>query len=281
MILVTGATGTVGSLVVERLLAQGVRPCAFVRDAAKARARFGDGVDIAIGDLTDATSLANACRGAERILLINAGPELASRDALAAATASAAGVAHIVKLSTADAEHGVGTGPWHARGEEAIRDSGVGFTFVRPAGFMDNVLAWVPAVKAGAAVRSSTGEGRIPFIHSRDIADVVAAALTSPEHDGATLTITGPVALSYGQMATMLGEALGRAIPFLPISEEEDRARWTSWGETQESVDYHMSIFRAIREGRLAEVTATVPRVLGRPATSFDEWVREHVVAFR
>jgi len=79
----------------------------------------------------------------------------------------------------------------------------------------------------------------------------------------------------------ILGETLGRALTFSAISEEEERARWSSWGETKESVDYHMSIFRAIREGRLAEVTDTVRRVLGRPATSFDQWAREHVNAFR
>lgn len=281
MILVTGATGNVGSLVVQRLLARGVRPLVFVRDEAKARARFGDLVDVAVGDLTDAASLSAAFRRVERVLLLNAGPELAARDAFAAAAARENGVAHVVKLSTADAHHGVGTGPWHARGEEAIRESGIGFTFVRPAGFMDNVLAWAPAIKTGSAVLSATGEGRIPFIHSHDIADVATLALTSRVHDGATLTITGPIALSYARMVAIIGEALGRALTFSTISEEEDRARWASWGETQESVDYHMSIFRAIRDGRLAEVTDTVPRVLGRPARSFDEWVRENIMAFR
>ena len=190
-------------------------------------------------------------------------------------------MAHVVKLSTADAQYGVGTGPWHARGEEAIRQNGIGFTFVRPAGFMDNALAWAPAIKGDGVIRSATGDGRIPFIHSRDLSDVIALALTNREYDGATLTITGPVALSYGEMVAILGKTLGRALKFLAISEEEERARWTSWGETKESVDYHLSIFRAIREGRLAEVTDTVTRVLGRPATSFDQWAREAENAFR
>lgn len=280
MILVTGATGTIGSLVVERLLSRGERPRLFVRDEAKARARFGEHVDVAVGDLTDAVSLSKAFQGVERVLLLNSGPQLASRDALAAKTARAAGVSHLVKLSTADVQHGVGTGLWHARGEEAIRESGIGFTFVRPAGFMDNALAWAPAIKGDGIVRSATGEGRIPFIHSSDIADIVTVALTSQEHDGATWTITGPVALSYGQMVAVLGGTLGRTLTFLPISEEEERARWTSWGETKASVDYHLSIFRAIREGRLAEVTDTLPRVLARAATTFDAWARENAHAF-
>jgi uncharacterized protein YbjT (DUF2867 family) len=258
-----------------------VRPRVFVCDEARARERFADRIDVAVGDLADAVSLAAGLRGVERALLLNSGPALAERDALAARIARAAGVAHVVKLSTADVPHGVGTGPWHARGEVAIRDSGVGFTFVRPSGFMDNALAWAPAIKGDGVIRGATGEGRIPFIHARDIADVITAALVSREHDGTTMTISGPAALSYREMVAILAATLGRPLTFLAISEHEERARWTSWGEAPESVEYHLSIFRAIREGRLAEVTDTVPRVLGRPGTSFDRWARENAAAFR
>lgn len=280
MNLVTGATGNVGSRVVERLLSRGERPRVFVRDEAKARARFGERVEVVVGDLTDAASLSKAFQGATRVLLLNAGPELAARDALAAKIARTSSVRHIVKLSTADAQHGVGTGPWHLRGEEAVRESGLGFTFVRPAGFMDNALAWAPAIRRDGVVRGATGEGRIPFVHARDIADVATATLTDRAHDGATLTITGPKALRYGEMVAILGEVLGRTLTCETISEDEERVRWASWGETRASIDYHMSIFRAIRDGLLSEITDTIPRVLGRAATSFEEWARENTPAF-
>lgn len=129
-------------------------------------------------------------------------------------------------------------------------------------------------------VRGATGEGRIPFIHARDIADIATAALTDRAHDGATLTITGPTALRYGEMVAILGEVLGRTLIYETISEDEERARWASWGETRASIDYHMSIFRAIRDGLLSEITDTIPRVLGRAATSFEEWARENAPAF-
>jgi uncharacterized protein YbjT (DUF2867 family) len=213
MILVTGATGSIGSLVVKRLLARGQRPRVFVRDEAKARERFGDRVDYAIGDLGDTTTLASALRGIARVLLLNTGPELSARDTLAADVARSVGVAHIV--------------------------------------------------------------------HSHDIADVSVAALIGREHDGATLTITGPTALSYGEMVAILANALGCALAFSAISEAEERARWTSRGETKASVDYHLSIFRTILEGRLADVTDTVRSVLRRPATTFQEWAHENAAAFR
>src|SRR5580698_3239150 len=101
--LITGATGNIGSLVVDRLLARGARPRIFVRDAEKARERHGDRVDVFTGDLADAKTLQPALGGADALLLINSGPELAAHDELAAEAAKAAGVRHLVKLSSFDA----------------------------------------------------------------------------------------------------------------------------------------------------------------------------------
>ncbi|WP_394834894.1 NAD(P)H-binding protein [Pendulispora rubella] len=278
--LVTGATGAVGSLVVERLLARGERPRVFVRSAEKARSLFGDQVDVATGDLADGASLAAALRGIDRAFLVNSGPDLAARDGMAAQAARTAGLGHLVKLSTMDVEQGVGTGPRHARGEAAIRAHGVGFTFVRPSGFMVNALAWAPAIQAGGVVLGATGTGKIAFIHAHDIADVATAALTSTRYDGESLAISGPEALCYGEMVAKIGAAIGRSLAFESISEEEERRRWQSWGESEESIDYHMSIFGAIRDGSLACVTDTVERVTGRPARTFDQWARENATAF-
>ena len=193
--LVTGATGNIGARVVDRLLAKGARPRVFVRDAGKAGWGFGDRVDVAIGDLSDPASLADALRGIEVLFLVNAGPDLAARDKAAAEAAKSAGVRLVVKLSTSDVAQAVGTGAWHAAGEAAIRASGVGFAFVQPSGFMDNFLNWAASTKSEGVVRSATGEGRIPFIHSDDIAGVAGACMMDPRFEDETLPITGPEAL--------------------------------------------------------------------------------------
>src|ERR1700683_312265 len=134
--LITGATGNVGSLVAERLLARGERPRIFVRDADKARARYGDRVDVFIGDLADAKTLAAALAGSDALFLVNSGSELAALDELGAKTAKSAGVKHLVKLSSYAAREKVGTGVWHAAAEAAIRAIGIPFSFVQPSGFM-------------------------------------------------------------------------------------------------------------------------------------------------
>jgi uncharacterized protein YbjT (DUF2867 family) len=279
--LITAATGNVGSRIVERLLLAGQRPRVLVRDAHKARALWSERVEVAVGDLADAASLGAAMRGVERVFLANSGVELAARDQLAASQARAAGVRHIVKLSTLDVHYEVGTGPWHAQGEAAIRGSGVGFSFVRPSGFMINALAWADAIRARGAVQSSTADGKIAFIHLDDIADVATVALTGDQHAGRALCITGPETLSYGEMVAKIGAAIGKPVVVEAISDAEERRRWSARGESPESIDYHLSIFNAIRAGRLAVVTDGVERILGRPATSFDQWVRENASAFR
>jgi len=280
--LITGATGNIGSLVVERLIARGERPRVFARDAVKARERYGQRVEIFSGDLADAASLAPALDGADTLFLLNSGPDLGRRDAGAAYAAKAAGVKCVVKLSSYDArEQNVGTGVWHAEGEAAIRASGVPFTFVQPAGFMSNALWWAQSIKAEGVVRSSTGDGKIPFIHPADIADVAVEALASSRYTGESLPVTGPQALSYSEMTVKIGAAIGRSLRFQAISDEEARQQQIAWGAPEALVRARLSIFRAIREGRLAAVTDTVERVLGRKPIAFDQWAIENAAGFR
>jgi uncharacterized protein YbjT (DUF2867 family) len=157
----------------------------------------------------------------------------------------------------------------------------VTFTFVQPSGFMTNALWWARSIKAEGVVRGSTGDGRIPFIHPDDIADVAIDALTTRKHDGASLPITGPEALTYAEMTTKIGNAIGRSLRFLPMSDDEARQQQVSWGALPAMTEARLSIFRAIREGRLAAVTDTVERLLGRPPIRFERWAVQNVAAFR
>jgi (4-alkanoyl-5-oxo-2,5-dihydrofuran-3-yl)methyl phosphate reductase len=278
--LVTGATGNIGGRVVERLLAKGARPRIFVRNLEKARERYGDRVEIAPGDLGDPASLARALEGVKVLFLASGGSDLAKIDEAAARIAKSEGVQLLVKLSTYDVAQQVGTGIWHAAGEAAIKASGISFVFVRPTGFMDNVRHWARSIKSEGIVRSATDDGRIPFVHAEDIADVSVAGMTTSHYLGKALPITGPEALSFAEMTAKLGAAIGKPLRFQPISDEEARQQQISWGAPPALVEARLLIFRAIREGRLAEVTDTIDRVLGRKAIPFDDWIRENAASF-
>lgn len=216
------------------------------------------------------------------LFLVNSGPDLAALDSLAANVAKAAGVKRLVKLSSYDArEQNVGTGVWHAAGEAAIRQRGVPFTFVQPSGFMSNALYWAKSIKNEGILRSATGHGKIPFIHPADIADVTVEALIRPEYLGESLAITGPDALSYAQIGAVIGAAIGKEVRFEETSEEDARAQQIAWNAPPALVEARLSIFRAIREGRLAKVTDTVEAVLGRKPIPFSQWAAENAGAFR
>ena len=280
--LITGATGDIGSKVVEQLLQRGERPRIYVRDAEKAQARFGDKIDIFGGDLADSATLQAALEGVEEFFLLNSGPQIPARDEAAAKAAKATGVRHLVKLSSLDVRQGLAIGAWHERGETAIRASGICFTFVQPTGFMSNLLAWARSIKSEGVVRSSTGDGRRAFIHTQDIAAVATEALTSSKYDGKSLPITGPEAITFAEVTGKIGAAIGKQLTFQPISDEEAGQRYAgATGAPAEDTEAHVALWRAIREGRLASVTDNVEHILGRKPITLDQWIQENAAAFR
>lgn len=279
--MITGATGEIGSRIVERLMERNIRPRVFVRDEAKARSLFGRRVNVFVGDLAEPASIRRALQGAVTLYLVNVGPEIPSRDEAAAVLAKEAGVKRLIKLSTLDVEHGLAIGAWHEKGEAAIRAVGIPFTFVRPTGFMSNLLAWAHFIKAEKVVRSSTADGRRPFIHPEDIAAVSVEALVNDKYTGQALPITGPESLTFREATSMIAEAIGEPVAYRVISDEEARERFSRVSSSPEEIEAHIALWRAIREGRLAAVTDGVHRVLGREPIGLGQWISENAAAFR
>ncbi len=278
--LISGATGDVGSKIVRQLLECGEHPRVFVRDAEKARALLGEKVQVFVGDLGDAASLRAALEGIDALFLVNSGPRIPALDDLAAKAAKDASVKHLVKLSSLDVEQSLALGAWHEKGEAAIGASGVPFTFLRPSGFMSNLMAWSYSIKKEEIIRSSTGDGRRPFIHSEDIAAVAVRVLTTGLFIGEALPLTGPEALSFSEIAVRIGAAIGKKLRFESISDEEAGRRFAATGASPEEIAAHVELWRAIREGQLATVTNGVKRALGREPIGLDQWIIENKEAF-
>jgi uncharacterized protein YbjT (DUF2867 family) len=278
--LITGSTGEVGSRVVRQLLEHGIRVRVLARREEKARSLFGDRVDVSVGDLASPESIRSAVQGANTVFLVNVGPEIPQRDKAAAMISKEAGVRKIVKLSSLDVEQGLAIGAWHEKGEAAIREAGIPFIFVRPTGFMSNLLAWTPSIKTEGVVRSSTADGRRPFIHSEDIASVCVAALLTDEYTGEALPITGPESLTFGEVANILGEVIGKSLSYQVISDEEARERYSRVSGSPEETEAHVALWRAIREGRLATTTDCVERILARKPITLRQWASENIGSF-
>ncbi|MCP2165653.1 SDR family oxidoreductase [Goodfellowiella coeruleoviolacea] len=282
MILITGATGTIGSDVVRLLAASGEQVRAMVRTPAKA-ATLPAGVEVVRADFTDPTSLVTAAEGATTVFLLTApGPQVARHDTAMLTAARSAGVRKVVKLSaigtgdTSAAE----VGNWHLPGEQAVRSSGLAWTVLRPSSFASNALRWADAIRAGAPVPNPTGTGAQGVIDPRDVAEVAARALTSADHDGHVHTLTGPELLSVPDMAAQLGRVLGRAIDTVDLPLERYREQLVAAGLAPAFVETAVSGARLVARGGNAVVTGDVERVLGRPARTFAAWAQDHRAAF-
>ncbi|MEJ3655284.1 NAD(P)H-binding protein [Actinomycetes bacterium KLBMP 9759] len=267
-ILVAGATGTVGSEIVRQLAEAGEKVRALTRNPAAAR--VPKGVEVAFGDLTAPETLAPALDGVTAMHLITfggdadlqTGPEIVE-------LAGRAGVRRISVLS----------GFYEGGVEAALRAGDIGWTHLRPVGFMANALSWVASVREHGVVEVF-GNQPGAIVHEADIAAVGVRALLEDGHAGAAYTITGPEAITPEEQVRILGAGIGRELGFVQLTEEQLRVQLEAEGADEEYIEFALLLGVAPPpEG--AVVVPTVQDVTGRPARTFAQWVAEHADAFR
>lgn len=246
--------------------------------------QWPDGVDVVLGDFGDADSLDRAVDGIESAFLLTApGGQVPDHDRALVKAASAAGLRKLVKLSaigtTDDPADGL-PGSWHSAGEQAVRESGLAWTLLRPAGFASNSLRWLAAIRAGEPVSNLTGDGMQGVVDPRDVAAVAVEALLSGDHEGRTYTLTGPELLSVPDQAAQLAAELGRKVRVVDVPLEVGREQMLAAGMDVSVVDVAIRGAALLRTGGAATLTADVERVLGRPAGTFRAWAREHRDSF-
>ncbi|MEU8927099.1 NAD(P)H-binding protein [Kitasatospora sp. NPDC048545] len=279
MIMVTGATGTVGRTVVEHLAAQRCEVAAVTRDPAAGGP--ADGVRPVVGDPSRPQSLASALDGVEALLLSPRAVGGASAELLALAAEH--GVRRVVVLSAVTVEYGGGYRRFaeeFERVEAAARASGLQWTFLRCADFDANALAWAPQIRATGLVRGVHGDAATSPVHQRDIAEVAVRALVDPTHAGRAYALTGPESLTQRDRARLIGEAIGRELAFAEVPPEELRRAMLAQGLPEDVPDRLIGYAAACLE-QPGPTTDTVPRLLGRPALTFATWAAEHAAAFR
>jgi len=279
-VLVTGATGRVGRLVVDELLRAGVSVRAMTRQPAKAG--LPATVDVVAGDFAEPGSLVTALDGVSSIFLVwTAGPASAAAviDRLASPRR------RVVCLSSPHTvPHPFFQQPnpmarMHAELERLLNAAGLAVTFIRPGMFASNVVHWwAPAIRGGAAVRWPYAAAETAPIDERDIAAVVARALIDEADDARDYVLTGPESLSQAEQVGRIGSALGRQIAFEELSPDEFRRETATWPSAV--VEMLLNAWSSTL-GRPAYVTSTVADVLGRPARTFSEWAVEHADLFR
>ena len=283
MILVTGATGKVGREVVRQLAAGNVPTRALVRDPTRASFLRLPGVEVAVGDLSQPETLPPAFAGVDRVFVATpAAPDQVELQSNALEAGRRAGVRHIVKVSVAGGpDAGTQIGRWHWATEKQMEASGLGFTFLRPTLYMQQMCAYAPSIAATGTFSAPVGAGAIAVVDTRDVAAVAVAALTEDGHDRRIYDVTGPEALSYDAMADAISEAIGRRIAFAHVPPEVTRKQMLAEGLPRWLVDDMLVLAASFRDGYGAAVTSTVADVTKRPPRTFRQFAHDYASVFR
>ena len=280
--ILTGATGTIGSSTIKALKAKGARFKVGTRSPDKLK---GQGVETVLLDWDKPETLGPALQGVEKVFLLTpvSDKQVEYAKALVAA-AKKAGVKHIVKLSVAgvDAEPGISLGRLHRAGEKAVKDSGIAWTMLRPTFFMENFFNFYGAdPKKDSTLYLPHGQGKAVWVDGRDVGEVAAAVLTSPGHEGKAYDLTGPEALSSAEVVAILGQAMGRKYTYVDVPEEAARKAMMDMQMPGWMVDGFMELHALIRNGWVATPATGVKDVLGRPPRALKEYAKDFAAGNR
>ncbi|MFE2990980.1 SDR family oxidoreductase [Streptomyces sp. NPDC059262] len=279
-IVVTGATGHLGRLVIDGLLTAGVpaeRIAAVVRDKEKAADLAARGVELRIADYSAPATLTGAFAAGDRVLLIS-GSEVGQRVAQHQAVIDAAKGAGVALL----AYTGVLGGPRadfdlaaeHKVTEQAILDSGLPYTFLRNGWYHENYTGNLAPVLEHGAVTASAGEGRVASAARADYAAAAVAVLTGEGHENRAYELSGDVAWSFAEYAAELSKQTGRTITYNSVTPEQNREILLGAGLPAPVADIFVGVDTAIEQGLLAATGGDLSRLTGRPTTPLADAIK-------
>jgi uncharacterized protein YbjT (DUF2867 family) len=285
MILVAGATGTVGSNLVRELAALGAPTRALIRKTHDPEALEELGIEPAIGSFEDARSLAAALAGVERLFILSpAGVEgmVAQQLQVLEAARASGEVRHVVKLSSiaADESEAPSIVAAHRRIEEAVEQSQIGWTHLRPNWFMQNELGQANQI-ATEGIFYAPDVTQVSMIDARDVAAVAASVLTGEGHEGQAYTLTGPQSVGYADLASIYSQLLDREVSWQQVSLSQARESMLGSGLPPELAEGFCEIMGRYRDGGVTrESSPEVERLLDRPPRTFEQFARDHIDKF-
>jgi len=280
--LVIGATGRVGSGVVRELTARGEKVRAATRNP-RARGTWGDGVEPVAFDYDRPATFDLVTRGVHAMfLVVRPGDDHPDETAIPLVdVALRNGVAHVVSLTAMGVERMPGNGL--RRIERHVEERAPGWTHLRPNFFMQIFTAppLLHQLRDGDTLRLPAGDARLSFIDAGDIAAAAAIVLAEPGHAARAYTLTGPEALAHDDVASAIASATGRPIRYAPLGEDEARKAMAAGGLSAARVERLIGFYRLVRAGACTPVSPDLESVLGRGATTFEEFARCSADAWR
>lgn len=282
---VFGATGNVGRELLPLLTRAGVPTVAVTRDVSRAAA--SPSVTWVEADMADRRSLSRTMEGSRAVFIASGlGEGFVQEQSNVAEVAKAQDVKHIVKLSMTgvakDSPFYIAALNYQA--EEAVKAAGVAWSMLRPHSFMQNWLRpeFAGTIRQERKILEATGEGRKPFIDTRDIAEVAFTILMSPDaHAGRSYELTADTAVSYREVAAAIGGAIGAAVTFVPLTSEQARTRLEKRGVPPFLISTFLAIAAGQRSGKADVTSSAVRDILGKPTRTIQGFANDYANAFR
>ena len=279
-ILVTGATGNLGRLIIDSLLERGASPqsiVAGVRDVAKAADLSALGVAVAVVDYDQPATVAAALDGVDAVALVS-GSEVGRRVAqhqVVIDAARAAGVTKFVYTSVAQAPTSdLVLAPEHKATEELIAAAGLPAVILRNNWYTENYGADLARAAETGVLAAGVGEGRVASASRKDFAEAVAAVLLEDGHIGQAYELAGDVAWNYDDLAAAMAEVTGRPVEYRALTAEEQSAALEAAGLDAGTVGFVVALDAGIRGGALGDTDGTLARLIGRPTTPLVDGLR-------
>jgi uncharacterized protein YbjT (DUF2867 family) len=280
LILITGASGSVGGAVLQAIRQSG-RPFRAMYRSAEDAGKAPAGVATAVADFASKDSLKSALAGGgiEQVFLVCSPiPQLVDYESNVIDVSRESGVKHIVLSSALGAGDYQKSFPsWHHKVEVKLQASGIGYTILRPNGFLQNLLTYnAPGIRAQSAFYAGQGDSRVSLLDVRDVAAVAAKALLSPaEHAGKTYELHGPEALTNAEIAARISAVVGRTVTYINIPEEAQRASMLGMGMPEWQVTAILELQQYYVQGGGSKVTPLLEQLLGRSPIGLDAFLAE------
>src|ERR671919_2319621 len=288
-VLVTGATGTVGSEVVKQLSKVGpnynVKAGVHSIKNAKKIQQYDRVKPVQI-DYDKLKGLETAFKDVDMLfLLTHPSPKTVEHESNLTTEAKKSGIKHIVKQSIMGADLGADVEAMrlHRQAEKVIEESGIPYTFLRPNEFMQGFINYQgPTIKNNNAFYIPAEDATVSFVDARDIAAVAVKALMDGDrHYNKTYTVTGPEALSYHQAAEILSNATGKKIDYVNVSDEDARGAMKEAGLNDWLIDTISGLYEFYRKGYASEISSGVEEATGKKPTTFAQFAKDYSDAFR
>jgi uncharacterized protein YbjT (DUF2867 family) len=287
-ILITGATGTVGSEVVKQLSAKGenIIVKAAARSATDNTFENLNRVQVVQLDYDKPDSLAVALKGVDKLFLLTPfQSNMVDLTSNLVSEAKKAKVKYIAKQSVmgADAEPGITPGRLHRQAEKIIEESGIPFTFLRPNFFMQNFVNYYSnLIRSQGAFYIPAGDAKVSFVDVRDIAAVAVKSLINDnQQKGRAYNITGGEALSYGQAAEILSKAVGKKINYVNVTDQDARNGMKDMSMDEWTIKSMIELFEITRAGYVSEISPIVEQVTGNKPITFSQFAKDYAGAFK